>query len=100
MKKTNWDRVNKVLLTAEWPAMNERTDLNAAAETWTHIVKNAVHAYTPTKDITIRPDDKRWITPDIKNRIKRRNKEYTLAKRSGLPRNHRIWNKWKELENK
>ena len=48
-EKTNWDHVNEVLSTADWPTMNERTDLNAAAETWTHIVKNAVHAYTPTK---------------------------------------------------
>ena len=93
--RTDWDSVN--LSTAEWPQINNESDLDVITDKWTTLFKTAVHKYTPQKTVTVRPEDKKWITPEIKNMIKRRNTEFTRAKKTGRLKSHSVWGNWKKL---
>ena len=59
--RADWTSINRELSSHQWPDLDEETNLDEAAKTWTNDFNTIVDRHTPHKKITIRPGDNKWM---------------------------------------
>ena len=79
-KRTNWIRINEELGHYRWEEINENTDLNQYAEHFKEKFLSIIEKNTPTKIISVRAEDKRWMCKEIRKIMRKRNVAYKKAK--------------------
>lgn len=62
----------------------------------TDTILSAIDQYVPKKTVTIRPNDKIWMTNDIRVKIRQRNRQHSKAKVTNTPAS---WNKFRTIRN-
>ena len=81
--------------TTNWEEINENTDLDKYAEFFRTNFLEIIESNTPTKTISIWPEDKRWMNKEIRKIMNKRNLAYKRAK--GKPRDHPAWERHRKL---
>ena len=71
-------------------------DVNELNDILNHEVKHVRDTFVPEKRILVRPRDKPWISSDIKQKIRRRNRLYKKAKTRNLASD---WEKYRDIRN-
>ena len=59
--RADWNKINDLLTSHQWPALFEGCDLDAVASKWTEDFNYIIRSCTPSKKITIREGDKKWM---------------------------------------
>ena len=93
--RANWDRINERLLEHTWPDLGTDCSLDDAAMKWTKDFNIIVNTFTPTKKITIKEGDKKWMNYKIRRLIQLRDRIFKKAKLK--PRSHPLWEKHKKI---
>jgi len=70
-------------------------DVDEAVEIWTHLVLQIAKEYIPCITVTVRPADKPWMTGDIRNLMKTRNRLYKRHQRTRDPNHMAAYNRVK-----
>ena len=89
--RANWDRINEQLLVHPWPDLGTDCNLDDAAMKWTEDFNTIVNTFTPTKKITIKDGDKKWINYKIRRLMQLRDRIFRKAK--SKPKSHPLWDK-------
>ncbi|WAR04712.1 hypothetical protein MAR_020081, partial [Mya arenaria] len=79
----------------DWDSIRTN-DLNSWVSLLTSHILEGAKRFIPNKTITIRPQEPRWITSEIKRLIRKRKRLYQEAKRHNISS---VWNKFKDLRN-
>ena len=80
-----------------WPEITYDCDMNEVPKNWTDTLKCVVHNHTPCKTITIKGKNKKWFNKDIKRLMRKRDSEYSKAKKTRKPKTDKVWDNWKQL---
>ena len=70
-------------------------DVDEAVEIWTHLILEIAKEYIPCITVTVRPADKPWMTGDIRNLMKTRNRLYRRHQRTREPNHMAAYNRVK-----
>ena len=86
--KANFQDLNIALSSAPWDTAHEVYDsLDDIVSYWSDLFLSTAKDFIPYREVTIRPQDKPWITTEIKKRIRKRNRAWKRFKRySNTPR--------------
>ena len=84
--RANWDVINDDLLAHSWSELAVGCDLDEAARKWTADFNNLINSHTPTKKITIREGDKKWMNYKIRRLLQLRDRAFKKAKHK--PKSH------------
>ena len=95
-KKTDVHHLEKLLHLAPWSAFMDEDDPNASWEGFMDIYTAALHDSTP-RTTKRRKNRSPWITPELKQIIKRKQKLFTKAKKS---KSNEIWLQYKQIRNR
>ena len=57
-----------------WSAVYEASDVDEKVEAFNSVIINSLDTCTPLRHVRLHPSDKEWMTPDIKDQIRARQK--------------------------
>ena len=92
--KTNhvdWDKVNSELEATDWSDVFAQPNINDMITTWQAKYLSVIHEHVQVKEITVRPADPAWFTPELRKLIRKKNRAHKLAKR------HNTEHKWQKF---
>ncbi|XP_021350920.1 uncharacterized protein LOC110462782 [Mizuhopecten yessoensis] len=78
----DYDQMNRCILEKDWENLINIHDTNEFNNILCDTIKHLINESIPTKYVTIRPNDKKWMTNDIRLHIRQRNRAHRKAKSS------------------
>ena len=93
--RADWDKINHNITLHPWPPLEADCDLDQAARIWTEEFTAIVNSHTPTKKITIRDGDKKWMNYKIRRLMQLRDRIYRRAKHR--PKSDPLWLKHRRI---
>ena len=91
----NYNRLRHILSEAEWNNLKDAS-VDNSADNVTKLITETVKLCIPNTDVTIKPQEPKWMNSDIKRKIRQRKRQYRKAKRSNNPH---VWQKFRKLRN-
>ena len=96
LKDIDWENLNIHLKNLNWNPAFEQTNVSDMITKWTDIYLEAIKIYIPFKHVTIRSEDPKWMTNDIRKLMRKRNRQHSRAKKQNTQES---WDKYKKLRN-
>lgn len=97
-----WDftrlNINKLvdsIQSVDWSSIISH-DIEIATSEFTEAIMNAAREAIPIRTVTVKQNDKPWVTSELKKHIRKRDRLFKIAKRA---QDSFHWNKWKEQRN-
>ena len=90
-------QLNAELQQHDWKNVTECDDLNEMISIWTKEYTMITEKYIPHRLVTIRPNEPRWMNPDIRRAMRQRNRVYKKAKRKNTAE---LWEKFHQHRNR
>ena len=94
--KGNFELLRRDLNFTDWTNIQD-DNLNIWVDKLTKHIIHLAEKHIPNRVITINPNEPRWITSTIKSLIRKRKRQYHIAKRTNSQSD---WEKFKRLRNK
>ena len=95
-KRANFESLNKMISRQDWNLINSLS-VDEACDIFTTKIIDFCHACIPSKELTIRPNDKPWFDSQLKSLSRRRDRQKVKAIKS---KNQNDWTKYKVFRNK
>ena len=95
-KRGDFEKLNAQILNTNWDFINS-VPVNDACTKFTDLILKFMNECIPSKDVTIRPNDKPWYNSEIRLYSRKRDRQRTKA---GRTNNIEDWTKYKHFRNK
>ena len=89
--QANFDGLNNALSQCPWNVLDMYDDVDDMVDYFSQIFKKTCKEFIPNKIIKIRPCDKKWFTPEIRYKLKQRNKWHKRLKRCNSDQNQAMF---------
>lgn len=89
-------KMNQIINNTDWVSISNQHDVNGFNSVLVDTINNVIEECIPRKKITIRPNDKPWMTNEIRLKIRQRNRIHKKATRTNHP-NH--WANFRNIRN-
>ena len=96
LKQVNWKDLNTHLKQVDWSPAFSKPNASEIVTEWTDIYITEIKKFIPFKQVRIRPNDAKWMTPELRRLMRKRNRIYRTAKKRNTEEQ---WNKFKKLRN-
>ena len=93
----NWNEVNNELENVDWSPVLTEPNIDKMITTWKKLYLSVIYKYVETKEVTIRPSDPAWMTPDLRRAIRKKNRLHKQAKKRNTTRK---WEHFRKARNK
>ena len=94
--KGDYERLNKMIDDEDWTYINEMT-VDESCSCFTELIISFMKICIPSKEVTIRPNDKPWYDSEIRRTSRIRDRQRTKAIRTSKTED---WTNYKKLRNK
>ena len=91
----NYEEIRQLFTEADWNGMIT-DNVEQSVKNVTNFIYDTCKQLIPNKLVKIRPNDPSWMTSSIKNKIRKRNRVHSIAKRSNSPF---YWAKFRKRRN-
>ena len=95
-KRGDYDKLNDRISNTNWDFIYHESVNNACIQ-FTDLILKYMDECIPTKEVTIRPNDKPWYNSDIRLNSRKRDRQRTKAVRTNKTED---WTKYRHLRNK
>ena len=92
---THFEGANEFLNSIDWNSQLVG-DIDNMNDVLSNKILTAIDQFVPNKTVTIRPNDKIWMTNEIRLKIRQRNRQHSRAKQNN---SQASWNKFKSIRN-
>ena len=95
-KNVDWDKLNEDLASQDWSTVMKKGNVNNILEAWTELYLTTVKRHVKRLTVTVRPREAKWMTPEIRSMIRKRNRLHKIAKSKDTETS---WNNYKRIRN-
>ena len=89
-------KMNQIIENIDWVSINEQEDVNGFNAILVNTINKAIDDCIPTKKITVRPNDKPWMSNEIRVKLRQRNRIHRKAEQSN---NSDHWANFRNIRN-
>ena len=92
----NWQEVNNELRNKDWSAVYRQPNIDLMLDTWKNIFLSVIKTFVETKQVTIRPAEPPWYTPELRRLNRKKNRLHKQAKRHNTEQK---WERFRKMRN-
>ncbi len=95
-KEADWTNINREIQETNWDNVTNESDIDKACQAFTDTYMKILKDNIPNKEVTIKSDDKVWMSNKIRLAKRKRDRAHRKASKSNTTEN---WNKYRQRRN-